>query len=81
MIYNVSEPILTPSPTPPKSPLKTSPPKGIKGSTVNKVNKSPLQDATRLEQFPGEHASDTAYSPVSPSRLRYACSTVYKGDY
>jgi len=70
VIYNVSEPILTPPPTPPKSSLKTGPPKGIKGSTVNKVNKSPLQDATRLEQSPGEHAGDTAHSPVSPSKLR-----------
>lgn len=77
MIYNVSEPILTPPPTPPKSPLKAGPPKGIRGSTVNKVTRSPTQDAIRREQSPGDQAGDTLHSPVSPSRLRYG--TVHKG--
>lgn len=70
VIYNVSEPILTPPPTPPKSPLKAGPPKGIRGSTVNKVTRSPTQDAIRREQSPGDQAGDTLHSPVSPSRLR-----------
>ena len=72
VIYNASELILTPPPTPPKSQLKTGPPKGIRGSTVNKVNRSPTQDAIRREQSPGDHASDSLHSPVSPSRLRYS---------
>ena len=66
VIYSVPEPSSTP--LPPRSPLKATPPKGIRGSTVSKNGRSPTQDANKREQSPGEHVIDLLQSS---SRVRY----------
>jgi len=65
VIYSVPEPSSTP--LPPRSPLKATPPKGIRGSTVAKNGRSPTQDAHKREQSPGEHIIDLLQSS---SRVR-----------
>lgn len=73
VIYSVPEnAVFTQPPSPPRSPLKASPPKGIKGCTLGKNGKSPSQDVNKHEHSPGEQAIDRLQSPISQSRLRYA---------
>lgn len=72
VIYSVPEANLTPPTPPPRSPSKTTPPRGIRGATVHKNRRSLAQEVTKREQSPAEYGREFLQSPVSPSRLRYA---------
>lgn len=70
VIYSVPEANLTPPTPPPRSPSKTTPPRGIRGATVHKNRRSLAQEVTKREQSPAEYGREFLQSPVSPSRLR-----------
>lgn len=70
VIYSVPEANLTPPTPPPRSPSKTTPPRGFRGATVHKNRRSLAQEVTKREQSPAEYGREFLQSPVSPSRLR-----------